>query len=49
MEANFIAAECDECGEMIKSKKEEKPCPECSHYLHKGECFKSHYEKYHKY
>lgn len=44
----FTAAECDGCGDVIKTKADEKPCPKCSGYFHKGNCYKDHVEKEHR-
>lgn len=45
----FIIAECDGCRDDIKEKKDEKACPKCSGYFHKGECYYTHYEQQHRY
>lgn len=44
----FTAAECDGCGDTIETKAEEKACPKCSGYFHKGECYRNHVEKEHR-
>lgn len=45
---DFIAAECDGCGDMIERPEDEKPCPKCSGYFHKGDCYRDHMEKEHQ-
>ena len=45
----FISAECGECGAAIERKADEKPCPKCSGYFHKGDCYRNHVEKQHRY
>jgi hypothetical protein len=44
----FIAAECDYCGDIIECKADENPCPKCSGYFHKGDCYLNHVEKEHR-
>lgn len=46
--AKFTAAECDECGAMIKRQQDEKACPKCSGYFHKGDCYRGHCDKQHR-
>jgi hypothetical protein len=44
----FIAAECDGCGSMIERREDQKACPKCSGYFHKGNCYHAHYEREHR-
>lgn len=48
-DGGFIAAECDHCGDIIERKADEKPCPKCSAFCHKGQCYREHVEKEHRY
>lgn len=47
-EMPFTAAECDGCGDLINTREDEKPCPKCSGYFHKGDCYRNHVEKEHR-
>lgn len=44
----FTAAECDECGATIERQQDEKACPKCSGYFHKGDCYRGHCDKQHR-
>ena len=44
----FIAAECDGCGSVIERREDQKACPKCSGYFHKGNCYHAHYEREHR-
>lgn len=48
-DGGFVSAECDECGDMILRRADEKACPKCSGYFHKGDCYHNHVEKQHRY